>query len=346
MKAAVPVGEPLFELLWEAEVDVFFMESLLRRWVGGWVLDRAVGLLAAVEGDASYVLEALRVYFSLPSCGSYAYVGSAGTSLYFSPIRVSPCPLVQIACGGVRRTLAPTYAFDGEVFYPGPLLVEVEAGAPQWWRHLWPPVAAAGWRPARLLWRGEAVRPGEAASVARDVSRYPVLYAGALGPLYGVAGGHILLELRAPGGGAHLGERFVVYRRGGEYLLMETPWGVDFALNFVLGVVGERWVLMGRDGLYEGVFHREEDGERIGYVEVVRPYQDDVRKIEGPPFLGLAAASTPGFSICREGSVSYKGVCLDDKEVFRAVTTWPLERLGVQRSAAKLVELCKRLASR
>ena len=104
------------------------------------------------------------------------------------------------------------------------------------------------------------MRPGEAASVVQDATRYPVLYAGALGPLYGIAGGHILLEFRAPGGGAHLGERFVVYRRDGEYLLMETPWGVDFALNFVLGVVGDRWVLMGRDGLYEGVFRRKEEG--------------------------------------------------------------------------------------
>jgi hypothetical protein len=52
----------------------------------------------------------------------------------------------------------------------------------------------------------------------------------------------------------------VVYRRGGEYLLMETPWGVDFALNFVLGVVGDRWVLMGRDGLYEGFSAEKKTG--------------------------------------------------------------------------------------
>jgi hypothetical protein len=343
--AAVPVARRLFEWLQEAEVDVFFMESLLRRWVGGWVLDRAVGLLATVENDATCTVEALRVYFSLPSCRSYVHVGCAnvnspGVVHYLTPISVTPCPLVQVTCGGRERALAPTYAYDGFTFSPGHMLVEVEAEAPQWRRHLWPPAAAAGWRPARLLWRGEAVRPGEAASVVQDVSQYPVLYAGALGPLYGIAGGHILLEFRAPGGGAHLGERFVVYRRGGEYLLMETPWGVDFVLNFVLGVVGGRWVVMGRDGLYEGVFHRKEDGERIGYVEVVGPYQDDVRKVEGPPYLGFAVASTPGFPLCRGGSVSYGGVCLDDEEIFRAVTMWPIERVDVPTAASRLRDLC------
>ncbi len=221
MRTAVPIAGPLFEWLREAEVDVFFMESLLRRWVGGWVLDRAVGLLATVENDATCTVEALRVYFSLPSCRSYVHVGSANVNSpdvvhYLTPISITPCPLVQVTCGGRERALAPTYAYDGS---PGYMLVEVEAEAPRWRRHLWPPAAAAGWRPARLLWRGEVVRPGEAVSVVQDVARYPVLYTGALGPLYGIAGGHILLEFRAPGGGAHLGERFVVYRRGGSIFL-------------------------------------------------------------------------------------------------------------------------------
>jgi hypothetical protein len=80
VRAAVPVGGPLFEWLQEAKVDVFFMGSLLRQWVGGWVLDRAVGLLATVENDATCTVEALRVYFSLPSCRSYAHVGSANVN--------------------------------------------------------------------------------------------------------------------------------------------------------------------------------------------------------------------------------------------------------------------------
>ncbi|AET31613.1 hypothetical protein P186_0152 [Pyrobaculum ferrireducens] len=282
MGVAVPVASPLFDVLEEARVDVFFMESLARRWAGGWVLDSSVGLLATVERDASCLLEEVRVYFSAPSCRGYAQVGSAGASLYLVPIDISPCPLVYVVCGGRGRVLAPTYVFEGGVFRPGSLLVEVGAAAPRWRRHLWPPSAAAGWRPARLLWGGAAVRPGGAESVIRGVSGYPVLYAGAVGALYGVAGGHILLEFKAPGGGAHIGERFAVYRRVGEYLLMEAPWGVDFVLNFVLGVVDGGWVLMGRDGLYVGVFHRREDGERFGYVEVVGPYQDDVRKVEGP----------------------------------------------------------------
>jgi len=334
VRAEVPVGGPLIEWLREAEVDVFFMGSLLRRWVGGWVLDRAVGLLATVENDVTCAVEALRVYFSLPSCRSHAHVGSANVNspdvvYYLTPMSVTPCPLVQVTCGGRERVLAPTYAYDGFTFSPGHLLVEIEAEAPRWRRHLWPPVAAAGWRPARLLWRGEAVRPGETASVVQDVAQYPVLYAGALGPLYGIAGGHILLEFRAPGGGAHLGERFVVYRRGGEYLLMETPWGVDFALNFVLGVVGDRWVLMGRDGLYEGVFRRKEDGERIGYVEVVGPYQDDVRKIEGPtdsaphvfctPEVARAAGCRPGEIQVYEDSANYFEIERGDLETL----CWP-----------------------
>jgi len=331
VRAAVPIAGPLFEWLREAEVDVFFMESLLRRWVGGWVLDRAVGLLATVENDVTCAVEALRVYFSLPSCRSYVHVGSATVDSpdvvhYLTPISITPCPLVQVTCGGRERVLAPTYAYDGFTFSPGHMLVEVEAEAPRWWRHLWPPAAAAGWRPARLLWRGEAVRPGEAASVVQDVAQYPVLYAGALGPLYGIAGGHILLEFRAPGGGAHLGERFVVYRRGGEYLLMETPWGVDFVLNFVLGVVGDRWVLMGRDGLYEGVFRRKEDGERIGYVEVVGPYQDDVRKVEGPTDSAFHVFCTPEVARaagCRPGEIQG----YEDSANYFEIERWDLETL-------------------
>jgi len=133
--AAVPVARRLFEWLQEAKVDVFFMESLLRQWVGGWVLDRAVGLLATVENDATCTVEALRVYFSLPSCRSYVHVGSAnvnspGVVHYLSPISATPCPLVQVTCGGRERVLAPTYAYDGFTFSPGHLLVEVEAEAP------------------------------------------------------------------------------------------------------------------------------------------------------------------------------------------------------------------------
>jgi hypothetical protein len=174
-------------------------------------------------------------------------------------------------------------------------------------------------------------------------ARYMAYYLRPLSEKYGASAYSIFEPLRLPGGGALVGERFVVYRRGGEYLLMETPWGVDFALNFVLGVVGDRWVVMGRDGLYEGVFRRKEDGERIGYVEVVGPYQDDVRKIEGPPYLGFAAASTPGFPLCRGGSVSYKGVCLDDEEIFRAVTMWPIERVNASTAASRLQDLCLKM---
>jgi hypothetical protein len=165
VRAAVRVARRLFEWLREAEVDVFFMESLLRRWVGGWVLDRAVGLLATVENDATCAVEALRVCFSLPSCRSYVHVGfanvdSPGVVHYLTPISVTSCPLVQVKCGGRERVLAPTYAYDGFTLSPGLLLVEVEAEAPRWRRHLWPPAAAAGWRP--LDFCGGARRCGPA----------------------------------------------------------------------------------------------------------------------------------------------------------------------------------------
>ena len=75
-------------------------------------------------------------------------------------------------------------------------------------------------------------------------------------------------------------------------------------------------------------------------MEVVGPYQDDVRKIERPPYLGFAVASTPGFPLCRGGSVSYKGACLDDEEIFRAVTMWPIERVSASTAASRLRDLC------
>ncbi len=165
MRAAVPIAGPLFEWLQEAKVDVFFMESFLRQWAGGWVLDRAVGLLATVENDVTCAVEVLRVYFSLPSCRSYVHVGSANVDSpnvvhYLTPISVTPCPLVQVTCGGRERMLAPTYAYDGFTFSPGHMLVEVEAEAPRWRRHLWPP-----WRPrggGRLDFCGGARRCGPA----------------------------------------------------------------------------------------------------------------------------------------------------------------------------------------
>jgi hypothetical protein len=66
-----------------------------------------------------------------------------------------------------------------------------------------------------------------------------------------------------------------------------------------------------------------------------------VRKVEGPPYLGFAAASTPGFPLCRGGSVGYKGVCLNDEEIFRAVTMWPIERVDVPTAALRLRYLCE-----
>jgi hypothetical protein len=61
------------------------------------------------------------------------------------------------------------------------------------------------------------------------------------------------------------------------------------------------------------------------WVEIVGSYQDDVRKIEVPPYLSFAAASTPGFPVCGGGSV--KGVCLDGGEFSGGTAVRPVERV-------------------
>ncbi|AET31614.1 hypothetical protein [Pyrobaculum ferrireducens] len=243
-------------------------------------------------------------------------VGGVAECNLWRGCRAVPVLALTSTCHVVRLTLTSAYTAR-----------EILGGSPSFIHTLKPPL-------------GER-RLGEVFSKLWTNARYLAFYLRPLSRKYGASAQSIFEGLSIPGRGSLFGERFVVYRRVGEYLLMEAPWGVDFVLNFVLGVVDGGWVLMGRDGLYVGVFHRREDGERFGYVEVVGPYQDDVRKIEGPPYLGFAAASTPGFPICGGGgSVSYKGVCLDDGEVFRGVTMWPVERVDVSAAASRLRDLC------
>ena len=134
-----------------------------------------------------------------------------------------------------------------------------------------------------------------------------------------------------PGRGGLLGERFSVYLVEGDYLQVETPWGVDFALNFVLGTYQGRWVLMGTDGLYEGVFVKKEGaGGKVGYVEVVKPFEKDVRLVEGPQFFCaggvLPSAKSTLVKKCGVGRFWAAGRCLEDREAFRIATRWPVER--------------------
>jgi len=160
-------------------------------------------------------------------------------------------------------------------------------------------------------------------------ARYLVEYLKPVLKRYGVEGSwSIFSRVRVPGRGAHLGERFAVYAVEGDYLQVESPEGVVPAARFVLGTSGDRWVLMGKDGLYLARFERAEGpGGRVGYAVVEGPYWGEVRAVEGPPFLGDVLPSTPtARTKCPLGSlqVGDSEVCVHDDEVFHIATRWPL----------------------
>ncbi|MEM3325930.1 MAG: hypothetical protein QXK63_00610 [Thermoproteus sp.] len=176
-------------------------------------------------------------------------------------------------------------------------------------RHLWPPFIAEGRRPVRLIHRWPyGVVAGGLVKVLEYPEGYPARYASTVLKLYGVAGeGLITTPSRAPGRGLHIGEEYGVYLDG--LVKMESPWGLDFALNVVLGTVGDKWILMGRDGLYEAVFVKTGGAKgEVGYVKVTSPYEGDVRLVEGPSYCN--------FELCGD------------------VARWPLDSGGVCLSAA------------
>jgi len=218
---------------------------------------------------------------------------------------LSPCPHLVAEYKGRLAPLYPVVHFDGfSLDGVAAYYISHRRPADVGRRHLWPPVVAKGGRPARVVWSTRyldvvdvAVFPDDVAEIERGsvsaTQYYPVDYASGVAYLYGLSGRWTLVdELRVPGRGAHLGERFAVYAVEGEYLQMESPWGLDFAINVVLGTVGGRWVLMGKDGLYLARFERAEGpGGRVGYAVVEEPYQGDVREVEGPSDL-------PPFTLC------------------------------------------------
>ncbi|ABO09291.1 hypothetical protein [Pyrobaculum calidifontis] len=160
-------------------------------------------------------------------------------------------------------------------------------------------------------------------------ARYLVEYLKPVLKRYGVEGPwSIFSRVRVPGRGAHLDERFAVYAIEGEYLQMESPEGVVPAFRFVLGTVGDRWVLMGKDGLYTAAFIEDVGPSgRVGYAVVEGPYWGEVRAVEGPPFLGDVLPSTPSVKTnCPLGAlqVGDSEVCVRDDEVFHIATRWPL----------------------
>ena len=259
--------------------------------------DAEAGVAVCGPAPEVYSVKSLRVFVEFSNCAGYyvvAFAARDGESAYLAPGTVSPCPVLVL---------------NGEVYAPAPSLydeavltfAEVGLRPVEAWSHLWTPYNAGG-RPARF---SDGVRAVFLDGSERGVKpfRYPMDYTSPLAELYGVeGGGYITKAFKAPGRGGLLGERFSVYLVEGDYLQVETPWGVDFALNFVLGTYQGRWVLMGTDGLYEGVFVKKEGaGGKVGYVEVVKPFEKDVRLVEGP-------ADLPRHVFCTR-SVRSLGLC-------------------------------------
>jgi len=317
------------------------------------LVDEATGLGYCTETGAGDIFDMVRVVVSWPACRTYMWMESrlegVGGAWFAAPLEISPCPHLVVRRGDKFYSLYPVpYLYEKPysvvAYYKG-------RWSGQWGiRHLWPPVVAKGGRPARIVGGHPrnphsvhvAVFPDDVAEIddksllAADF--YPVAYAGGVAYLYGLKSwGDLTDELRVPGRGGHLGERFAVYAVEGEYLQMESPWGLDFAINVVLGTVGGRWVVMGKDGLYLARFERAEGpGGRVGYAVVEEPYQGDVREVEGPsdlpPFVLCTKRVAEVASGCRFPGYFHEGEILilweDATEELlergRAVLKWPL----------------------
>ena len=129
-------------------------------------------------------------------------------------------------------------------------------------------------------------------------------------------------RLTPPGGGLHIGEEYRVYL--GDFLLLKSGDVTDYALNLILGFWRVRWVFLGRDGLYEGVFVPTggEKGE-VGYLKITAPFKEDVRYVEGPPYIGEFLPRDCGFysPLTRR--------CYQDGRL-KVVRRWPLETVDVE----------------
>ncbi|MGB9706289.1 MAG: hypothetical protein ACPL3C_12620, partial [Pyrobaculum sp.] len=187
-------------------------------------------------------------------------------------------------------------------------------------RHLWPPAVAEGRRPVRLVKGGVGLTPAGAVKILEFPEGYPAYYTRSVLRLYGVdAGGHIAEPAYAPGGGFHLGEEFGVV--AGDFVLLKSSRGVDYALNLILGVWRDKWIFLGDDGLYEGVFIPTggEKGE-VGYLKITAPFREDVRLVEGPPVIGEFLPRDCGFySPLTRRCYSERGL--------EVVRRWPVERI-------------------
>ena len=318
-----------------------------------FLYDEAAGAgFMAVGCGTGHIPRVLRVVLNYARCRTYAALpvrwgGGEGWLLPVVSFSLSPCPHLVAEYKGMLAPLYPVVHFDGfSVDGVAAYYISRRRPADVGRRHLCPPVVAKGGRPARVVWSTRypdvAVFPDDVAEIdpgsVSATQYYPVDYANGVAYLYGLSGGWTLVdELRVPGRGAHLGERFAVYAVEGEYLQMESPWGLDFAVNVVLGTVGGRWVLMGKDGLYLARFERAEGpGGRVGYAVVEEPYRGDVREVEGPsdlpPFVLCTKRVAEVASGCRFPGGFYMGDNLalwEDEagelvERGREVLKWPL----------------------
>ncbi len=174
-------------------------------------------------------------------------------------------------------------------------------------RHLWPPAVAEGRRPVRLVKGGVGLTPADAVKILEFPEGYPAYYTRSVLRLYGVdAGGHIAEPAYAPGGGFHLGEEFGVV--AGDFVLLKSSRGVDYALNLILGVWRDKWIFLGDDGLYEGVFIPTggEKGE-VGYLKITAPFRGDIRQIEGPSYANFSVSGD-----LRSWPLGERGFCLHE----------------------------------
>jgi hypothetical protein len=128
-----------------------------------------------------------------------------------------------------------------------------------------------------------------------------------------------------------VGEEFGVFL--GDFLLLKSSRGVDYALNLILGVWGDKWIFLGDDGLYEGVFvHTGGEKGEVGYLKITAPYRGDARAAEGPPVIGEFLPRDCGFYS------PLPGRCYSDRRL-EVVRRWPLERIEASAYALVLEEL-------
>ena len=297
-----------------AEGEEFAVFSILLKGPGAWqVFERPSRIAVGVSECAIWV----------------AHSWGGDPPLYaVAPLARAGCLAVE-ADGVVYTPVVSLRSLVGRPEFLG-FLVGEAPGAFRC-RHLWPPAVAEGRRPVRLVRGGVGLTPMGAVRVLEFPEGYPAYYTRSVLRLYGLDGGHIAESVYIPGGGVHVGEEFGVF--SGDFLLLKSSRGVDYALNLILGVWGDKWIFLGEDGLYEGVFvHTGGEKGEVGYLKITAPYRGDARAAEGPPVIGEFLPRDCGFYS------PLTGRCYSDRRL-EVVRRWPLERIEASAYALVLEEL-------